>query len=443
MTNAQIWDHVLTTIQNNQLFDVTTFNSYIEDSSLYELNERYAVIEVPYKSNVNFFQGYLEEFENLISEEIDRPIKCKVLWSKEIKETKASDYIFEFKNANHILPENTFTNFIQGDCNKTAYAACFSCVQNWPAISFNPLFLYGNSGLGKTHLLHAICNELNELHPEASYLYIDGNDLISLIIDSLYKKKSNELIEAMSNLDFLLIDDIQHLAKTDSSQDLFFNIYNKLIVNQKHVIMTSDVYPSELNSINNRIISRFTSGLTIGLDSPEFETAVSILYKKLEYKDNPIIITEDVLYFIARNFSSDVRQLEGALNDVLFKAILFNPDVIDEAFAMECFKDNPIVHSNEEITPAKIKKAVCSYYNITKKQIESKSRTSAIANARHIAIYLCRELLDMPFQKIGNEFGGRDHSTVMASYDKMNKLLKTKDEYKKAVDEIKQKLNAA
>lgn len=440
--NSQVWNDILNHILENKLFDIATFNSYIKESFLYEVNDEYAIIEVPYTTNKTFFLSYLNDFENLLSENLNRNIKCKVLLKNEIINQKTNkEEEFEFENGNKIITENTFENFIQGSSNKAAYTASFSIVNNMEQINFNPLFIYGNSGLGKTHLLHAICNYLRVHKPKLKYLYIDGNDLISLIIKSLYKKKSDQLIKAMSELDFLLIDDIQHLAKTNDSQELFFNIYNKLIADNKKVILTSDVYPSELNNINNRIISRFTSGLSVGIDSPEFETAVSILYKKLEGRDQKNIINEEALYFIAKKFNEDVRKLEGALNELLFKAILYNPDIIDEEFAKECFRDNPLIHVNDEVTVNKIKKVVCNYYNITKKQIESKSRTADIANARHIAIYLCRELLDMPFKKIGNEFGGRDHSTIMSSYEKMNKMIDKKESYKTAIDQIKTKLN--
>lgn len=439
-----IWNNVLDTIKENEIFDSPTFDSYIKTSKLREINEDIAVVEVPYSLNKSFFSRYINEFESVLSNIMDHKITCNVVLKNEIANLhkKEEEELFTFENGNKIVKDNTFDNFIQGKSNKAAYTAAYSFVSNYNQINFNPLFIYGNSGLGKTHLLHSICNYLMENEPNAKFLYIDGNDLISMIIKSLYMKKSEQLIKAICELDFLLIDDIQHLAKTNDSQELFFNIYNKLISANKKIILTSDVYPSELNNINNRIISRFTSGLSVGIDSPEFETAVSILYKKLEGREQSNIINEEALYFIAHKFNEDVRKLEGALNELLFKAILYNPDIIDEEFAMECFKDNPLIHANDEISVNKIKKVVCNYYNITKKQIESKSRTADIANARHIAIYLCRELLDMPFKKIGNEFGGRDHSTIMSSYEKMTKMIDSKETYRKVIAQIKEKLNA-
>lgn len=438
----EIWNDILNIINEDSLFDDCTYTSYIKDSILYEINDNYAIIQVPYNTNKTFFIGYLNEFKNLIFQKTNKNLEIKVLLPSEITNEKMKEETtFEFEHGNKIIRENNFDNFIQGTSNKAAYTACYSLINNLQQITFNPLFLYGNSGLGKTHLLHSICNYLSDNHPNIKYLYIDGNDLIDLIIKSLYRKKSDLLIKTMSELDFLLIDDIQHLAKTNDSQELFFNIYNKLISNNKKIILTSDVYPSELNNINNRIISRFTSGLSVGIDAPEFETAVSILYKKLEGREEQNIINKEALYFIARKFNEDVRKLEGALNELLFKAILYNPPIIDEQFAIEAFKNNPQIHLNDEITPNKIKKVVCNYYNITKKQIESKSRTADIANARHIAIYLCRSILDMPFKKIGNEFGNRDHSTIMSSYDKMEKMIDKKESYQKAIYQIKEKLN--
>ncbi len=438
-----LWNQVIHTIQEREMFDSSTFSTYVKDSKLHEINENQAVISVTLTTGKLCFMSHLAVFEDILSEKLNKKINCIVRTSKEIESINQSQEStsFIFKNGNKLRAENTFDNFILGSSNEAAYSSAYKCAtepeNNW----FNPLFLYGNSGLGKTHLMHSICNYLKENEPEIQFLYIDGNDLIRLIIDSLYHKKGEQLIQAMTQLDYLLIDDIQHLAKTNDSQELFFNIYNKLINNNKKIILTSDVYPSELNNINNRIISRFTSGLSIGIDSPEFETAVNILHKKLSIRKDIANIDESALYFIARKFNEDVRKLEGALNELIFKSILHNVAIVDEEFAQECFKENPISNANDEISANKIKKVVCNYYNITKKQIESKSRTADIANARHIAVYLCRELLDMPFKKIGGEFGNRDHSTIMSSYEKMNLLLKTKESYQKAVMQIKDKLN--
>ena len=260
-----------------------------------------------------------------------------------------------------------------------------------------------------------------------------------MLIDAMKNKTVEDVKERISKVDYLLIDDIQRLTQS-ASQEIFFNLYNKLVSDNKQIVITSDMHPAELKGIENRLISRFSSGLSITIGSPEFETAKAILRKKLEGRQDDIIIEDAVLDYIATRFSSDVRKLEGTLNELFFKAILYNPETINLEFAKEIFKEDPSFSKSENITPAKIKKAVCDFYGLTKHQIESKSRTANIANARHIAVYLCRKHLEMPFAKIGFEFGNRDHSTIMSSYEKMVKMLKEKESFQQAVIKIENKL---
>ena len=210
--------------------------------------------------------------------------------------------------------------------------------------------------------------------------------------------------------------------------------------NEVKIIITSDIHPSELKGIENRLISRFLSGLKVRVASPEFETAKAILKKKIEGRDETVMIEDEVLDFIATKFSSDVRKLEGSLNELFFKAILDNPGIIDLNFARSVFEDEPVIVMEEELNVSRIKKCVCEYYGLTQTQIESKSRTKQIANARHIAVYLCREHLQIPFVKIGIEFGNRDHSTIMSSFEKAKKLMKKDNAFNTAVRQIESKL---
>ena len=238
-----------------------------------------------------------------------------------------------------------------------------------------------------------------------------------------------------------MIDDIQRLRQS-TSQEVFFNLYNKLVGDNKQIVITSDIHPTELKGIENRLISRFSQGLTVSVGSPEFETAKAILLKKIEgRRESEILIQDEVLDFLATRFSSDVRKLEGSLNELFFKAVLYNPEIIDLDFAKEVFKENPVVAVVENTLNAqRIKSVVCEYYGLSVGQLESKSRTKNIANARHIAVYLCRKHLHMPFVKIGFEFGNRDHSTIMSSYEKMVKLLKDNETFQQAVFQLETKL---
>ena len=384
----------------------------------------------------------IDLIQQKLSDVLDMKVSCQILLKSEVDMLQPSSVV---KRRNEILFEDkvkkeyTFDSFVVGKNNREAHAAALS-VCYYPGKFNNPLFIFGNSGLGKTHLLHAIGNYVKANKPDEKVLYIYSEDFVTLLIEAMKNKTVEDVKEMICSVDYLLIDDIQRL-KQSTSQEIFFNMYNKLISDNKQIVITSDIHPTELKGIENRLISRFSSGLSVSVGSPEFETAKAILQKKMEGRSDEIMIDDEVLDYLATRFASDVRKLEGTLNELFFKAILYNPERIDITFAKEIFKENPIVVKQEdELTPKRIKNAVCEYYGLTRTQIESKSRTKNIANARHIAIYLCRTHLEMPFAKIGFEFGNRDHSTIMSSYEKMMKLLKEKETFQQAVMQIESNL---
>ncbi len=440
-----IWNQTLKLIEDSRYFDTAVFNAYISKSSLYDIIDGVAIIAVPLLINKKILEDCLPLIKQKLSEVLEQDVACEVKLQKEVdamsesRQPAKKEIVLEDK----LLDKYTFDNFIVGQSNRESHAAALACAMT-PGKFFNPLFIFGNSGLGKTHLLHAIGNYVKQNQPDKKVLYIYSEDFITLVVNSIKDKTIEEVKEAICNVDYLLIDDIQRLAQWGRSQEIFFNLYNKLISNDKQVIITSDIHPSELKGIETRLISRFSSGLSVGIDSPGFETAYAILEKKLEGRQEEVLVQKEVLEYIANRFSADVRSLEGALNNLIFKAILFNPEQIDLKFAVEVFKENPVTVNQEvNLSALNIKKAVCDFYGLTRQQIESKSRTKAISNARHIAIYLCPKHLDMPFSKIGSEFGGRDHSTVMASYDKMLKLIKNNDVTAQAIGKIESKLGVA
>ena len=414
----QIWQKTLTLINENAHFDDAVFNAWFkEDSSLYDIDGELATIIVPFKINKQIMMESIDLIQEKLSQVLDQPVSCQILLRNEVDLLQPSSAVRrrnEIMFEDKIKKEYTFDSFVVGKNNREAYAAAMSAC-HYPGKFNNPLFIFGNSGLGKTHLLHAIGNFVKENKPD------------------------EEVKEMICSVDYLLIDDIQRL-KQSTSQEIFFNLYNKLVSDNKQIVITSDIHPTELKGIENRLISRFSSGLSVSVGSPEFETAKAILQKKMEGRKEEIMIEDEVLDYLATRFSSDVRKLEGSLNELFFKAILYNPEKIDLAFTQEIFKENPVIAVDDELTPKKIKKAVCEYYGLTRTQIESKSRTKNIANARHIAVYLCRKHLEMPFVKIGFEFGNRDHSTIMASYEKMVKLLKEKETFQQALLQIENKL---
>ena len=439
----QIWQKTLQLINESAHFDDAVFNAwYKEDSHLFDIEDDFATIVVPYKINKQIMMDSIDLIQQKLSDVLDMKVSCQILLKSELDMLQPSSVI---NRRNEILIEDkvkkeyTFDSFVVGKNNREAHAAALS-VCYYPGKFNNPLFIFGNSGLGKTHLLHAIGNYVKANKADEKVLYIYSEDFVTLLIEAMKNKTVEDVKEMICSVDYLLIDDIQRL-KQSTSQEIFFNMYNKLISDNKQIVITSDIHPTELKGIENRLISRFSSGLSVSVGSPEFETAKAILQKKMEGRSDEIMIDDEVLDYLATRFASDVRKLEGTLNELFFKAILYNPERIDITFAKEIFKENPIVVKQEdELTPKRIKNAVCEYYGLTRTQIESKSRTKNIANARHIAIYLCRTHLEMPFAKIGFEFGNRDHSTIMSSYEKMMKLLKEKETFQQAVMQIESNL---
>ncbi len=439
---VNIWQTTLKLIEDSGQFDPAVFNIWIKDSQLYDLDEDFATILVPYKINKQIMMDSIGFIQQILSGVIEHDVACQIFLQEEMNRLSSSSVA---KARNEVMFENkikedyTFENFIVGKNNREAQAAALSCCY-YPGKFNNPLFIYGNSGLGKTHLLHAIGNYILTNKPDAKVLYIYSEDFVTLLIESMKNKTVEEVKERIAEVDYLLIDDIQRLTQS-ASQEVFFNLYNKLITNHKQIVITSDIHPNDLKGIENRLISRFSSGLSVAIGAPEFETAKAILSKKMEGREDTIMIDDDVLDYLATKFSSDVRKLEGTLNELFFKAILYNPDRIDLAFAKEIFKEDPVMlRERSELTVKQIKQAVCEFYGLTRHQIESKSRTKNISTARHIAMYLCRKHLELPYVKIGLEFGGRDHSTVMSSYEKMVNLLKENDVMMQAVIRIEHQL---
>ena len=248
--------------------------------------------------------------------------------------------------------------------------------------------------------------------------------------------------EQLLDCDYFLIDDIQNLQQHSSSQEIFFTVYNQLIQKNTQIIITSDMHPSEISGLQSRLISRFVSGLTISISKPEFETSKAILKKKIKGREESVNMSEDVIDYLAGKYSNDVRNLEGTLNRLIFNATLFNPDVIDMDFTRKVLVKEPIVSQSDELTIKKIKKAVTRFYGLSYKDLEGKCRQKFIANARHICVYLSRDLLHKSYVSIGQELGGRDHTTISSSYERAKKLIQKDEAFKTAVEKIRSTLDS-
>ena len=320
----QIWQKTLTLINQSAHFDDAVFNAWFkEDSQLYDIEDDMATIVVPYRINKQIMMESIDLIQQKLSEVMDQPISCQILLRSDVDLIQPTSII---RRRNELLFEDkvkkdyNFDSFVVGKNNREAYAAALS-VCHYPGKFNNPLFIFGNSGLGKTHLLHAIGNYIRTNKPDETVLYIYSEDFVTLLIEAMKNKNVEEVKDKICSVDYLLIDDIQRL-KQSTSQEIFFNMYNKLISSEKQIVITSDIHPTELKGIENRLISRFSSGLTVSVGSPEFETAKAILQKKMEGRKEDIMIEDEVLDYLATRFSSDVRKLEGSLNELFFKAIL-------------------------------------------------------------------------------------------------------------------------
>jgi chromosomal replication initiator protein len=303
----------------------------------------------------------------------------------------------------------TFENFVMGSTNIFARAAAFAVAES-PAKAYNPLFIYGNSGLGKTHLLHAIGHYALSLYPRFKVRYVSSEEFTNDFINAIQNNRSAQFLNEYRNIDILMIDDIQFLAGKDQTQEAFFHTFNALHDANKQVVITSDVAPKNLMGFEERLVSRFQWGLTVDIQAPELETRIAILRKKAELEK--IRVPDDILEYMAERVQSNVRELEGTLIRVTAYANLSRKQV-DMALVQTVLKDIAPVHEETVIAPIEIINAVSSYYKITPDEIYGNSRTAAIAMARQIAMYICREQTNLSLPKIGQIFGNRDHTTVM------------------------------
>lgn len=337
----------------------------------------------------------------------------------------------------------TFDNFVVGKSNQFVYAAARSVAEN-PGERFNPLFIYGGVGLGKTHLLNAIGNYIKTHSPNKKIKYVTCDKFTNDYIDSLRagkeKEKANvEFRRKYRDLDVLMIDDIQFISNKTSTQEEFFNTFNELYQKNKQIIISSDRHPKEIATLADRLSSRLLSGLTQDIQAPDFETKLAILKKKVSQER--YIIDDDVLTFIAEKVNTNIREMEGILSKIYFYATLTGKKHASMDDAREIFQDKE-EEQKEQISPDAIIEKVCTYYGINTSDITGKRKSKECVEPRMIAIYLIVELLNMPLVSVGKLFGGRDHTTIIHSRDKISEQLKTNNKIRTIVGEIKNQISS-
>ena len=332
--------------------------------------------------------------------------------------------------------ELRFDNFVTGKANQLARAAALQVAEN-PGVSYNPLFLYGGVGLGKTHLIHAIGNALLESGKGTRVRYVHADQYVSDVVKAYQRKAFDEFKRYYHSLDLLLIDDIQFFAGKNRTQEEFFYAFEAMVAQRKQIIITSDTYPKELSNIDSRLISRFDSGLTVAIEPPELEMRVAILLRKAETEG--ITMPEEVAFFIAKHLRSNVRELEGALRKVSAYARFHGREVLTVEVCKDALKDLLSV-SNGQITVENIQKTVADFYKIKVADMYSKRRPANIALPRQIAMYLAKELTQKSLPEIGDLFGGRDHTTVLHAVRKISDARTKQSELNHALHVLEQTL---
>lgn len=444
-TIKQIWNEILQKFK--QEVDVNAYNTFFLPIQPICIIEDRFIIEAPsrFVKEVISSPRFSMKINDCLKEITNTDFQIEVKEKNELIQpaSQTSNTKEKIKIHSNLNPQFLFDNFVVGPSNRECYEAALAVAID-PGKFYNPLFIYGRSGIGKTHLLHAIGNycKMNQNRTMNIY-YTTANEFVDEFMRSNQNRSVDELKYKFRCIDILLLDDVQFLAGKDKTGEVFFQIFNNLFNEKKQIILTSDRNPNDLRGLEARLVSRFASGLTVGMYAPEYETACAILKRKIDAKNFDLKnIDEEVLHFIASNYSTDVRQLEGALTRLFFYVTTINKsDNITLSLAMEALKNvTPPKQEHNQLTAEQIKNTVCEYYNITTSQLIGSGRTTLLTVPRHIAIYLCRTLLNMTFEEIGAQFGNRDHSTIMNACLKIEKQLENDKTYQMVINKIKQLL---
>ena len=455
MNDKTIWLKTLDNIKN--ILDPLPFNTWFSPIEFLDIKDEKLRLVVPYilykehiekiykdliLENINkFVNNSIKDVSFILKDNLDSIIKEELeIKDEKIENTYENESHINFKS--NLNKSYTFSNFVVGESNKFAQAAALAVAEN-PGTMYNPLFIYGNSGLGKTHLMHAIGNYIEEKQHK-KVLYVTCDQFLEDFM-GLSRKNNNDNLDYMEifkekyrNIDVLIIDDIQFLGGASASQQEFFHTFNNLHNNSKQIIVSSDRSPEDLKALEDRLRTRFCWGLQVDISPPDYELKVAILKKKLN--GEKIDLDDDIINYIASNVGNDIRQLEGSLTRIVAYSCIMgevNPNV---EFAMEALKDFTKKPVTDQNNIRRIQKSVANFYKISFEDIKSKKRPPNIAIPRQVAMYLCRKLTDEPFERIGIEFGGKNHATVMHSCNKIERELKNNKELQEAITAIEKEL---
>ena len=456
MDTTVLWSNILDKIKSE--INSLAFQTWFEDTKLYDLRNGVAkiIVQMPIQKNhisVNYanlikncfleFTGNTVDIELFLNDEIEEEIQknMPVLESETKNNAISNEPTYVNSNLNS---KYTFENFIVGNSNKFAHAAALAVAEN-PGKMYNPLFIYGNSGLGKTHLMHAIGNYITK-NSNKKVLYVTSEQFVSDFIGINKKDESGTNFSYVDffkqkyrNIDVLIIDDIQYLGGATETQKEFFHTFNNLYGDNKQIIISSDRSPDDLKILEDRLRTRFCWGLPVDIFPPDFELRDAILKKRIQGEAINKYIPDQVIEYMASNLGSDIRMLEGSVTRLVAYSTIMGSE-IDLNLAIEALKDYINKGISEKNDVNKIQKAVAEYFKISIDDLKSKKRISNISFPRQIAMYLCRKLTDESFPKIGIEFGGKDHSTVMHSCEKIEKEISTNKDLRETIEKLEKEI---
>lgn len=437
-TIKEVWSGILDYLHSQEDISEVAYNVWISciEPRTIEDGEVVVYVHTNFQKKI-ISEHYAEKLTQAFEQVMGIPLGLKILSGEEASadppaltpESSEPGSPFGPKGSDY---EYSFENFIVGSSNKFAYAAS-QAVASKPAGYYNPLFIYGGSGLGKTHLLYAICNEISFRHPQMNILYIKGDEFTNEMIEAIRHGTTQEFRQRYRKADILLVDDIQFIAGKESTQEEFFHTFNSLYESKRQIVLTSDRPAKDIATLEERLLTRFEWGLTADIQPPDFETRLAIIRRKAELLD--ITIPENVCEYIANRLKNNIRQLEGAVKKM--KAYhLLNGQAPSIATAQAAISD---IINNDQPTPFTVEKIieeVARTFGITSDEIRSAKRSANISKARQMAMYVVREITQLPTEAIGSEFGGRDHSTVVYALQQMEKNIQKDSKIKATAEDI-------
>ncbi len=441
------WNDILNAMKTEYEISDISFETWLEPLSIYSVKDNTITILCKDKMYMDYIERkYFKQLMVTVGEITGTSYILQLISEDSIKkEEEQAPVINPVLQKNlidaNLNPRYTFDTFVVGNNNRFAHAASLAVAES-PGEIYNPLFLYGGVGLGKTHLMHSIAHFILENNPKAKVLYVTSEKFTNEIIDAIQRKDNISTIEFREkyrNVDVLLIDDIQFIIGKEATQEEFFHTFNALHESKKQIIISSDKPPKNIETLEERLRSRFEWGLTVDVQSPDYETRIAILRKKAELERYEPINME-VIEYIANNIKSNIRELEGALTKIYAFYSLSNEE-LTVSMAEHVLKDSISPNEIRQVTPELIIKLVAEHFNITPADICSQKRNKELVYPRQIVMYLCRTMVDIPLQQIGVFLGKRDHSTVISGVKKIEKNIHTNENVRNTIEVLKKKIN--